>query len=87
MRTDVNFTHSNKMETLYGRTQVKVKVESRYAYVSEWPSIHRLCFFHARNFKCVRTENYATVEINPYGDRAEITVLRRDQKPHPLGVS
>ena len=49
-------------------------------YVSDWPFIHCLYFIYAR-------KNYATVEINPSRDRAEITLPRRDQKPYPVGLS
>ena len=61
VRTDVNLTRVNKIETLYGMSGVYVKVEPRVAF-------HRLPLFHLRRSilrALIARKNYATVEINP----------------------
>ena len=61
MRTDVNLTRVNKVETLYGMSGVYVKVEPRVAF-------HTLPLFHLRPSilrALIARKNYATVEINP----------------------
>ena len=62
MRTDVNLTRVNKIETLYGMSGVYVKVEPRVAF-------HTLPLFHLRTSilrALFARKNYATVEINPW---------------------
>ena len=61
MRTDVNLTLVNKIETLYGMSGVYVKVEPRLAF-------HTLPLFHLRTSilrALIARKNYATVENNP----------------------
>ena len=66
VRTHVNFTRLNKIETMYGRSRVNVKVEPRstFTFTCSLSYIASISFTHV-NFACVRTENYATVEIKP----------------------
>ena len=60
VRTDVNLTRVNKIETLYGMSGVYVKVEPRVAFHTP--------LFHLRTSilrALIARKNYATVEINP----------------------
>lgn len=45
MRTQVNFTRLNKIEAMFGRSRVIVKVESRPTHVYVRPFIHCLYIF------------------------------------------
>ena len=66
-RTNVNFTRVNKIEVMYGRSRVSVKVEGglTFTFTRGLSYIASISFMHIK-FTCVRTEKYATVQINPY---------------------
>ena len=58
-RTCVNFTHVNKIEAMYERLRIDVKVERGFNFgVYAQPFIHCLYFIYIR-------KNYARVEIYP----------------------
>ena len=60
MRTCVNFTHVNKIEAMYERLRIDVKVERAFNFgVYAQPFIHCLYFIYIR-------KNYARVEIYPH---------------------
>ena len=63
---------------MYGRSRVKVKVEPH----STFPLTRGLSYivsisFTLVNFTCVRTENYATTEINPWKNVRPIRTRKR----------
>ena len=64
--THVNFTRLNKIETMYERSRVNVKVEPRstFTFTCGLSYIASISFRHV-NFACVRRENYSAVEIKP----------------------
>ena len=80
VRTHVNFTRVNTIETMYGRLRVNVKVEPVLNFhVCARPFIHGLFFIYARKFY-VRShgKKYATVESNlliPFFQRAYYLLL------------
>ena len=57
MRTLVNFTHVNKIEAMYERPRVNVRVErgSTFTFMRGLSYIASISFY-ARKFTCVRTE-------------------------------
>ena len=57
MRSHVNFTRVNKIETLYGRSRVNLKVEPRSTFTFT-PGLSYIdsSSFTRVNFRCVRTE-------------------------------
>ena len=57
MRSHVNFTRVNKIETMYGRSRVNVKVEPRSTFKFT-PGLSYIASssFTRVNFRCVRTE-------------------------------
>ena len=62
MHTHVNFMRINKIETMYGRSHVNVKVEPRSIFTFTGGLLYIVSISFTRvNF----TKNYATVEINP----------------------
>ena len=67
--THGNFTRVNKIETMYGRSHVNVKDESHptFTFTRGLSYIASISFTRV-NFTCVRTEKYATVDTDPYGD-------------------
>ena len=51
VRTHLNFTRVNKIETMYERSRVNVKVEPRSTFtIYAWPFIHYLYVIYARKF-------------------------------------
>lgn len=52
MHTHVNFMHMNKIETMYGRSRINVKVEphSIFMFMCGHTYIHCLYFIHVRKF-------------------------------------
>ena len=57
MRSHVNFTRVNKIETMYGRSRVNVKVEPRSTFTfTRGLSYIASSSFTRVNFRCVRTE-------------------------------
>ena len=66
--TRVSFTRVNKIETMYGRSRVNVKVEphSTFTFTRDLSYISSISFTRV-NFTCVRTEKLRdnSVEINP----------------------
>ena len=83
-RTNVNFTRVNKIQAMYGRSRVSVKVErgSTFTFTRGVSYITSISFTHVK-FTCVRKENYVTVQINPYsaerGERRSPTRNTRDE--------
>ena len=57
MRTHVNFTLVNEIETIYGRSRINVKVEPRstFTFTRGLSYIASISFTRV-NFTCVRTE-------------------------------
>ena len=65
VRTDVNFSRINKIETMYGRLSVKEKVEPRstFTFTRGLSNIASMLFTRV-NFTCVRTEKLHN-SLNP----------------------
>ena len=55
MRSHVNFTRVNKIETMYGSSRVNVKVEPRSTFTFT-RAFSYIASFTRVNFRCVRTE-------------------------------
>ena len=68
MRTHVNFTRVNKIETMHVRLLVNVKVEPRstFTFMGGLSYIASISFMRL-NFPAFARKNYATVKINPKG--------------------
>ena len=79
VRTHVNFTRVNTIETMNGRLRVNVKVEPSSTFMFARGLSYMASFSFTRvNFTCVRTEKYATVESNlliPFFQRAYYLLL------------
>ena len=57
MRTHVNFTLVNEIETIYGRSRINVKVEPRSTFTfTRGLSYIAFISFTRVNFTCARTE-------------------------------
>ena len=68
MRTHVDFTRANKIEAMYERPQVNVKVEPRSTFTLNLRvAFHTLPLFylHALILRAFARKNYATLEIKP----------------------
>ena len=68
VRTHVNFTRVNKIETMYGRPHVNVNVEP----CSTFTITLGLSYIASISFTRVRKEKLRAVEINPYGKKREL---------------
>ena len=55
MRSHVNFTRVNKIETMYRRSRVNVKVEHRSTFTFT-RGLSYIASFTRLNFRCLRTE-------------------------------
>ena len=68
VRTHVNFTRVNKIETMHVRSRVNVKVEPRSTFTF-MGGLSYIAFisFTRLDFPAFARKNYATVEINPKG--------------------
>ena len=65
MRKHLNFTRVNKIETMYERSRVNVKVEPRSTFTFyAWPFIHYLYVIHGRKFY-VRSQGKITRQSQP----------------------
>ena len=70
MRTHVNFTRVNNIETMSGRSRVNVKVEPRSTFTfARGPSYIASISFRGVNFTCVRTQKVR--------DRGNQTLVKR----------
>ena len=69
-------TRVNKIETLYGRSRVYVEVElrSNFTFTCGLSYIASISFTNV-HFTYIRTENYATVEINLYALKERVRTL------------
>ena len=70
-RTNVNFTHVNKIEAMYGRSSVSVKVERglTFTFTRGLSYIASISFMHVK-FTCVRTEKLRDSANQPLLSRA-----------------
>ena len=70
-RTNVNFTHVNKIEAMYGRSSVSVKVERglTFTFTRGLSYIASISFIHVK-FTCVRTEKLRDSANQPLLSRA-----------------
>ena len=70
-RTHVNFTHVNKIEAMYGRSSVSVKVERglTFTFTRGLSYIASISFMHVK-FTCVRTEKLRDSANQPLLSRA-----------------
>ena len=70
-RTHVNFTRVNKIEAMYGRSRVRVKVERglTFTFTRGLSYIASISFMHVK-FTCVRTEKLRDSANQPLLSRA-----------------
>ena len=70
-RTHVNFTRVNKIEAMYGRSRVRVKVERglTFTFTRGLSYIASISFMHV-NVTCVRTEKLRVSANQPLPSRA-----------------
>ena len=70
-RTNVNFTRVNKIEAMYGRSSVSVKVERglTFTFTRGLSYIASISFMHVK-FTCVRTEKLRDSANQPLLSRA-----------------
>ena len=70
-RTNVNFTGVNKIEAMYGRSSVSVKVERglTFTFTRGLSYIASISFIHVK-FTCVRTEKLRDSANQPLLSRA-----------------
>ena len=65
MCTQVNFTRLNKIEAMFGRSSVIVKVESRPTHVYVQPFIHCLYYIFARKIYGVKFRDSGNIPQLP----------------------
>ena len=91
MRSHLNFTRVNKIETMYGRSRGNVKVEPRSTFTFTRGLLYIASSSFTRdNFRCVRTEKlcYSGNQLSgcvhtirdSFGIYEHLVILSRDQR-------
>ena len=83
-RTHVNFTRVNKIEAMYGRSRVRVKVERglTFTFTRGLSYIASISFMHVK-FTCVRTEKLRDSANQPLLSRARRKTQSNTKRERP----
>ena len=83
-RTHVNFTRVNKIEAMYGRSRVRVKVERglTFTFTRGLSYIASISFIHVK-FTCVRTEKLRDSANQPLLSRARRKTQSNTKRERP----